>query len=93
MRIFCDVGRRERVRLVLARGGTVRRGEVGVVDYGDGLMELKGVYRREASMWWYRRRALEDSLASKVHGPRYSFLTGAGVDHQARTRIKRTWPL
>lgn len=51
MRIFYDVGQRERVRLVLARGGTVRRGEVGVVDYGDGLMELKGVYRREASMW------------------------------------------
>jgi hypothetical protein len=50
MKIFCDVGPRERVRLVLARGGTVRRGEVGVVDYGDGLMEPKGVYRREASM-------------------------------------------
>ena len=55
-------------------------------------MELKGVYRREASMCCCRR-ALEDSLASKVHGPWYSFLTGAGVDHQARTRIKRTWPL
>jgi hypothetical protein len=51
MRIFYDVDPRERVRLVLARGGTVRRGGVGVVDYGDGLMELKGVYRREASMW------------------------------------------
>ena len=92
MRIFYDVGLREIVRRVLARGETVRRGEVEVVDYEDGLMELKGVYRREASMCCCRR-ALEDSLASKVHGPWYSFLTGAGVDHQARTRIKRTWPL
>ena len=51
MRIFYDVGRRGRVRLVLACGGTVRRGEVEAVGCGDGLMELKGVYRREASMW------------------------------------------
>jgi hypothetical protein len=41
--IFYDVGQRERVRLVLACGGIVRRSEEGAVGYGGELKELKGV--------------------------------------------------
>ena len=46
MRIFYDVGQRERGRLALARGEIVRRGGEAVVDYGDESMEPKGVYRQ-----------------------------------------------